>query len=225
MEPQSRFPLIRWYRELPSTNNEAKRLSGSLDNLSVIAAEKQTAGRGRGSHSWSSAPGENLTFSVFLRFGPDGQAPLPAGEAVRITHFCTVAVCDFLISEGLQPRIKWPNDIWIADRKICGILIENSFSAGFLGTSIIGIGLNLNQKEFDPALPNPVSAALLTGRSYSLPDSLDALYENICRRAEELSGTDGRARLELEFSKKMFVLDRPSQERIQASIEEFEAQR
>lgn len=222
MKPRSAFPSIEWLETTDSTNSEAKRRSGALDNLSVLAALEQTAGRGRGSHSWVSAPGENLTFTVVLRFGPGGIAPLPASEAVRITHFCTLAVCDFLESEGLKPRIKWPNDVWVDDRKICGILIENSFSQGFVSEAIVGIGLNLNQKEFDPALPNPVSLQQLTGRQYPPASTLDRLYNEICRRAEQLSGADGRSALELEFSKRMFVVDKGLQASIDAAIEDFE---
>ena len=208
MKPRSAFPSVEWLETIDSTNNEAKRRSGALDNLSVLAAVEQTAGRGRGSHSWISTPGENLTFTVVLRFGPGGIAPLPASEAVRITHFCTLAVCDFLEGEGLKPRIKWPNDVWVEDRKICGILIENSFAEGLVAEAIVGIGLNLNQKEFDPALPNPVSLQQLTGRNYYPAATLDRLYNEICRRADELSGADGRSALELEFSKRMFVVDK-----------------
>ena len=225
MKPRSAFPSIEWLETIDSTNSEAKRRSGALDNLSVLAALEQTAGRGRGSHSWISAPGENLTFTVVLRFGPGGIAPLPASEAVRITHFCTLAVCDLLESEGLKPRIKWPNDVWVADRKICGILIENSFAEGFVAEAIVGIGLNLNQKEFDPALPNPVSLQQLTGKQYPPAATLDRLYNEICRRAEQLSGADGRSALELEFSKRMFVVDKGLQASIDAAIEDFEGRR
>lgn len=225
MKPRSAFPSIEWLDTTDSTNSEAKRRSGTLDNLSVVAAVEQTAGRGRGSHSWVSAPGENLTFTLFLRFGPGGISPLPSSEAVRITHFCTLAVSDFLEAQGLQPRIKWPNDIWIADRKICGILIENSFSGEYLKDSIVGIGLNLNQTAFDPALPNPTSLRLLTGREYAPGTALDDLYKAICRRAEQLSDADGRNALELEFSKRMFVIDKGLQAGIDAAIEDFEAKR
>lgn len=225
MKPRSAFPSVEWLETIDSTNNEAKRRSGALDNLSVLAAVEQTAGRGRGSHSWISTPGENLTFTVVLRFGPGGIAPLPASEAVRITHFCTLAVCDFLEGEGLKPRIKWPNDVWVEDRKICGILIENSFAEGLVAEAIVGIGLNLNQKEFDPALPNPVSLQQLTGRNYYPAATLDRLYNEICRRADELSGADGRSALELEFSKRMFVVDKGLQASIDAAIEDFEGRR
>lgn len=225
MKPRSAFSSIEWLETTDSTNSEAKRRSGALDNLSVLAAVEQTAGRGRGSHSWISSPGENLTFTVVLRFGPGGIPSLPASEAVRITHFCTLAVCDFLESEGLAPRIKWPNDIWIDDRKICGILIENSFSGAFVSEGLVGIGLNLNQTVFDPALPNPVSLRMLTGREYDPAASLDRIYKSICRRAEQLSGADGRSALELEFSERMFVIDKGLQASLDAAIEDFEARR
>ena len=225
MKPRSAFSSIEWLETVDSTNSEAKRRLEALDNLSVLAAVEQTAGRGRGSHSWISSPGENLTFTLILRFGEGGISPLPSSEVVRITHFCTLAVCDYLESQGLQTRIKWPNDIWIANRKICGILIENTFSGDYLKDSIVGIGLNLNQTAFDPALPNPVSLRLLTGREYSPASALDELYKAICRRAEQLSGADGRSALELEFSKRMFVIDKGLQAGIDAAIEDFEAKR
>ena len=225
MKPRSAFSSIEWLETVDSTNSEAKRRLEALDNLSVLAAVEQTAGRGRGSHSWISSPGENLTFTLILRFVEGGISPLPSSEAVRITHFCTLAVCDYLEAQGLQTRIKWPNDIWIANRKICGILIENTFSGDYLKDSIVGIGLNLNQTAFDPALPNPVSLRLLTGREYSPASALDELYKAICRRAEQLSGADGRSALELEFSKRMFVIDKGLQAGIDAAIEDFEAKR
>ncbi len=223
MEPQSIFPAVEWHKELDSTNNEAKRRLESIDNLSIIAAVHQSAGRGRGSHSWITRPGENLTFSLVLQFGEGGQAPLPAAEAVRITHFITVSLCDFLISEGVEPRIKWPNDLWAGDRKVCGILIENTFEGGGVRSSIIGVGLNLNQTEFDPRLPNPTSVGILTGRRYDIYAAMDTLYKIFCRRAEQLDSEGGRERLELEFSERMFVLDKGSQGKLQQSIDNFEA--
>lgn len=222
MEPNGRYSLIQWHKVLDSTNNEAKRRFGTLDNMSVIAALYQTAGRGRGSHSWVSAAGENLTFSLVLKFR---EGMLPSSEAVRITHLATVSVCDLLMEEGIEPRIKWPNDIWVDDRKISGMLIENSFTGASVTGSIIGIGLNLNQKRFDPLLPNPTSLTLLTGRKYSPEATLDRLYEIFCRRAPMLEGDDGRARLELEFSKRMFVLEKAGQDRISDAIDSFEAQK
>lgn len=220
MEPQSAFPGIQWHERLDSTNNEAKRHMESLDNLSVIAAVEQTAGRGRGAHTWVAAPGRNLTFSLVLKFAAGA---LPAQDAVRITHFCTVSLCEFLEGEGVKPRIKWPNDIWVDGRKICGILIENSFSGACVTGSIIGIGLNLNQKDFDPLLPNPSSLSLLTGREYVPCKVLDRLYEIFCRLSPRITDKDGSSQNELEFSKRMFVLEKSRQDRISTAISDFEA--
>ena len=225
MEPQSAFPAVRWHDVIDSTNNYAKCNLKTLDNMSVVAAVHQTAGRGRGTHHWVSRPGENLTFSLVLKFGAGGAAELKASEAVRITHFFTVALCRFLEGEGVEARIKWPNDIWVADRKICGILVENTFEAGFVASSVIGIGLNLNQKEFDPSLPNPVSLCLLTGREYDPAATLDRLYALFLAHAGLLDTEKGREELQSEFSRRMFVLEKPLQDELEVSIERYEAKR
>ena len=217
------YSRIKWLECTDSTNSDIRREIGSLDNLSVIAAEYQTAGRGQGSHTWLSPHAENLTFSVLLRFGPGDVSPLGANESVRITQMATLAIHSFLAQEGVTARIKWPNDIWVADKKICGMLIENILDGAEVRSSIIGIGLNLNQKTFDPALPNPVSLSLLTGREYELKPTLGRVYECICRRACQLDTSDGRSELEKEFNEYLFHLDRSSQEHLSGAIEDFEA--
>ena len=203
MEPRSRYSLIQWHKVLDSTNNEAKRAFGALDNMSVIAAVLQTAGRGRGSHSWVSAEGENLTFSLVMKFR---EGMLPASEAVRITHLATVSVCDLLLEEGVEPRIKWPNDIWVGEEKICGILIENVLDGQYIEASIIGIGLNINEEGWPDYLPNPVSLKDLTGKEYDIHAELEAFYKIFCRHAEMILGEDGRKLLQEEFEKRVFRL-------------------
>ena len=225
MKPSRYKSCIQWYDCLDSTNLEVRRRLSELDNLSVIASKFQTAGRGQGTHTWLSPACENLTFTVLLRFGPEGVSPLPATEAVRITQTATLAVFDFLAEEGIAARIKWPNDIWVGDRKICGMLIENILDGSMLSESIVGIGFNLNQKEFDPALPNPTSLSLLTGKEYDVPSSLERLHEIICRQAALLDSTDGRCELEKRFNEHLFHLDRSSQEQLSKAIEGFEAQK
>ena len=213
---------IEWLDETDSTNSELRRRLHSLDNLSVIAAEYQTAGRGQHSHTWLSPEGENLTFSVLLRFGPGAVPFLPAAEAVRITQMATLSIRSFLLSEGVESRIKWPNDIWVADRKICGMLIEIILDGNNVASSIIGIGINLNQKVFDPALPNPVSLSQLTGKHYPLRTTLQTIYEMICRRAAQLSTSDGRNELEKEFAEHLFHLERHEQQTLDEAISDFE---
>ena len=123
MKPLQAETGIIWVESSKSTNSELRRRIDSLDNLSVIAAAEQTAGRGQGDHSWFSSPRTNLTFSMLLRFGPGFPVTLGASEAVTVTHIAALAVRDYLLTKGIDSRIKWPNDIWVGDRKICGMLI------------------------------------------------------------------------------------------------------
>jgi len=223
MKPTPSKSSIVWYDTIDSTNLELRRHISELDNLSVIAARFQTAGRGQGTHTWLSPVGENLTFSVLLRFGADGIAPLPATEAVRITQMATLSIWEFLQEEGITARIKWPNDIWVEDRKICGMLIENILDGGNVGESIVGIGINLNQSSFDPKLPNPVSLKQLTAKTYPLEETLERIYTQICRHTDLLDTADGRCELERRFNKYLFHLEKRGQEKLSAAIADFEA--
>ncbi len=174
------------------------------DNLSVVAARGQTAGRGQGDHRWHSTPGENLTFSILYRF--EGPFALAASDALLITQVTTLGLRDYLLGHGVQARIKWPNDIWVGDRKICGILIENILEGNRILAGIVGIGLNLNERDWPAALPNPVSLYELTGRTYEPETELPRLSKAICRRFGQLASTDGRTALQEEFGKCMFRL-------------------
>lgn len=214
---------IQWLETTDSTNSDVRRGLDTLANLSVIAARFQTAGRGQGSHTWLSPKDENLTFSILFRFGKDAIPEFPASEAVRITQVATLAVHDFLLSEGVESRIKWPNDIWVGERKICGMLIENILDGALVRSSIVGIGINLNQDSFDPSLPNPVSLSMLTGRHYPLENTLILLYKKICRRVALLGTSDGYNELEMDFNRYLFHLERSRQEALSEAIEGFEA--
>ena len=147
---------VIWLDSVDSTNNEVKRKVGVLDNLSVIAAMDQTSGRGQRGNIWLSEPGMNLTFSVVLKYD-QMQVKMQAQNQFKISEMTALSVVDLLAEYGIEARIKLPNDIYVGDRKICGILIEHSLQGEHLLHSIIGVGLNVNQLIFDPSLPNPVS--------------------------------------------------------------------
>ena len=196
---------IIWLKQTDSTNDEAARHIDELDNLSVVAAVEQTAGRGQGDHSWTSAPGENLTFSLVLKFPP--LSPLAARDILFITRTVTHALREYLLSRGVETRIKWPNDIYAGDRKICGILIENTLVRSRVRTSIIGIGFNLNQTDFPPELPNPVSLRQLTGCLYDPEEELRALHAALKTSASLLDSQEGRMQLERYFDAYVFRLD------------------
>ena len=144
-------------------------LSSAAINIAVVA-DYQTAGRGCGTNTWESERGKNLLFSLLIH-----PTDISANEQFRITEAVSVALC-----QTLQPylthrvEIKWPNDIYVGDRKICGILIENRLQGSTIKDSIIGIGLNVNQREFKSDAPNPVSLYQLTGKETDLGELLKA---------------------------------------------------
>lgn len=201
MAPSKSAADIKWLDKAESTNKALREALPCCDNLSVIAAVEQLAGRGQGSHSWHSLRGLNLTFSILLR-----PSALPAGNILLITYATTLGILDYLSSKGVVARIKWPNDIWVGDKKICGILIENSLAEGLVCASIIGVGFNLNQVEWPSELPNPVSLKELTGKDYDLREELVALTDMICRRFTTIGNSDGESELQEEFGKNVFRL-------------------
>ena len=192
---------IIWYDELDSTNNEARRVLDALDNLSVIAAVGQSAGRGQGNHTWFASPGKNITATIVLK--PEN---LSAGDYLFVTRVTTLALLSYLREHGVQARIKWPNDIWVEDRKICGILIENIIDGNRMKACLIGIGLNINEEGWPENLPNPVSLKELTGKEYDVRHELQLLVGQISRHSEMLLSSDGRNYLEQEFARYVFRL-------------------
>lgn len=187
MSPNPEDTAIIWHESVDSTNKVCRRMLEAgepLAKLTIAAAKSQTAGRGQGDHLWHSASGENLTFSALIRFGNR----LAARDEQLINELVCPVICAFLSSEGIEARVKVPNDIYIGDRKICGILIENILDGPNVDWSIIGIGLNLNETDFPAGLPNPVSLRQLTGRRYSPASVLETLAAALSRRLEELFG-------------------------------------
>ena len=163
---------IKWLEIIDSTNNEAIRNLDAAPHGSVWAARFQTAGRGQQGSKWESAVGENLIFSIVLR--PEF---LPAERQFLISEISALAVCDLLDSWGLDARIKWPNDIYAGDKKIQGMLIEHFLNGSGLLASVVGIGLNLNQKHFTSDAPNPGSVWLETGVWHDPEVALKELLE------------------------------------------------
>ena len=207
---------IKWFEELDSTNNELLRHVGDYDNLSVVAAVNQTAGRGQRGNRWISAPGDNLTFSFLLK--PSG---LPAREVMAVTCFATLAVRDALRAEGVPAVVKWPNDIYVGKKKICGMLVENGLDGADIDWSVIGIGINLNQTKFPVEIQNPTSLKRLTGRSYELEPFLEKVCREIEKRLPELETPEGRKGLLSAYERDLFQKGSPASYRDLATGEEF----
>lgn len=153
----------------------------------VIATRTQTAGRGQRGNSWEAEPGKNLTFSLLLC--PKG---FPAVRQFELSMLVALGVADTLNSlfaqlgcRDLEARIKWPNDIYIGDEKIAGILIENQLGGVGIDRSIVGIGLNVNQTEFLSDAPNPTSVARLVGSELALEPLLGALANVIVEYVDQ----------------------------------------
>ncbi|MCI1779405.1 MAG: biotin--[acetyl-CoA-carboxylase] ligase [Bacteroidales bacterium] len=143
---------IKWYETLDSTTSQALRdLDGAKDET-VWTADYQTAGRGQRGNSWHSEKCKNLMFSILLR-----PCFLNVSSQFSISEISALSVLHYVKGKGLDAKIKWPNDIYVGDRKVSGILIDHSIMGDKMSYSILGIGVNLNQLEFDPNLPNPAS--------------------------------------------------------------------
>lgn len=166
---------------LDSTSNYLASIADESPHGFVVEAEAQTAGRGQRGNSWESEPRMNILMSVLLR--PEGIAP---SEQFLISQAVSVAIVRVLRHYLPEVRIKWPNDIYVGDRKICGILIENSITATKIIHSIVGIGLNVNQREFHSDAPNPVSMFQLTGRNRCTSLLAREVVREILREVESL---------------------------------------
>ncbi|MFA6335114.1 MAG: biotin--[acetyl-CoA-carboxylase] ligase [Bacteroidales bacterium] len=161
---------INWYKTIDSTNSEALRRIETANDFTTYAAKFQTSGRGQKGNSWESDAGKNLTFSILIR-----PVLLKAADQFLVSQIVAIGIVDYLKEKGLVAKIKWPNDIYIEDKKICGILIEHYLSGANLSVSIIGIGLNLNQKCFASDVPNPTSLLLEKGEEYNPELELERL--------------------------------------------------
>jgi len=153
--------------DIDSTNNYANRLIVSKQAVegTVVLAYNQKEGRGQHGSSWESEPGKNILMSIVL---------FPEFLAVEnqflISKIVSLALADFLKNEIDidNVSIKWPNDLYVGDKKIAGILIENSVQGRTIYSSVLGIGLNVNQEQFFSNAPNPVSLKKITGKNYDI---------------------------------------------------------
>ena len=153
---------------IDSTNSYLKKLltKESLDDLTVVISKHQTKGKGRNGNIWANDASLNLAFSIYKRFNR-----LNINNKFILNLISSIAVFHLLSENKLNKlTIKWPNDIMSENKKISGILIENSVKGNFINHSVIGVGVNVNQRKFKN-LPNATSMFIETGREFSL-DSL-----------------------------------------------------
>lgn len=167
-------PIIH-IKETDSTNNFLRKeilLNNDLMEGTVVFSDFQTAGKGQRGNSWESEDGQNLLFSMVLY-----PTFLDANRQFIISQIVSLAITDILGKYTNGITIKWPNDIYWQKKKICGILIENDLMGETIKQSIIGIGLNINQKEFRSNAPNPVSLYQITEQEHKREDLLGDIIE------------------------------------------------
>lgn len=139
----------------------------------VVLTKNQVQGKGQRGNTWESESGKNLTFSVLLK------PKVLIEEQFVLSQVVSLGIYNFLAKMGFeQVAIKWPNDIYVDGKKIAGILIENTLSANKIGNCIVGIGLNVNQKQFSPSI-NATSLAILTDKEFNLEQLLNDLLKHI----------------------------------------------
>ncbi|MDD4516188.1 biotin--[acetyl-CoA-carboxylase] ligase [Massilibacteroides sp.] len=168
-------PEVIYLEETDSTNSQLRRILSEkeLAEGSLVVSMSQTAGRGQTGNKWESEAGKNLTFSMVIY--PETVA---ANEQFLISQVCALSVKRTLATFTDNIWVKWPNDIYWNDRKICGMLIENDLAGKTIHCSICGIGININQKRFFSDAPNPVSLTQITGEEYNLGEMLHLFQQH-----------------------------------------------
>lgn len=170
-------------QEVDSTNSYLKRNINLFGPWTVIEAYTQKSGRGQLGNSWEAAPGKNSTFSILIK-----NPCVSVKQQFYISEAVSLAIVDTLEQYVTGFRIKWPNDIYYGDHKICGILIENSLDIDSrIEHSIVGVGVNVNQHMFTSGAPNPISLSNITGKEYSIEE----ITHSICDKIEKYCSFDG----------------------------------
>jgi BirA family biotin operon repressor/biotin-[acetyl-CoA-carboxylase] ligase len=193
--------------EVDSTNNFLKRLVSNSEPLAegtVIMADNQYAGRGQHGNVWHASPGLNLTFSLLLK-----PVFLDITHQFSLNMVISVALSRVLsAATGGDVKVKWPNDLYFKDQKIGGILIENIISGSRYKVCIVGIGINVNQKDFHPDLrEKAISISLILQQDVNL----NLLLAEICSHIESgylMLRANGYKDLKLQYLQNLYKLEK-----------------
>jgi BirA family biotin operon repressor/biotin-[acetyl-CoA-carboxylase] ligase len=189
-----------------STNSYASEMLRQIRPVegTIIYTFEQNQGRGQRGNSWHSEPNKNVALSLILH-----PAFLSGNEQFLLTKIASLAVADLmaeLLPKDYDVKIKWPNDVYVDKRKIAGILIENVISENTLQSSIIGIGLNINQTIFETEANNATSLKLLTHKDYNLQTVMESLCGFLEARYLQLK-SNKRDLIDNTYLKRLFNLN------------------
>jgi BirA family transcriptional regulator, biotin operon repressor / biotin---[acetyl-CoA-carboxylase] ligase len=189
-----------FYENLSSTNTQASLLlkESSPPEGTVVYTDYQTKGRGQAGSKWESEKGKNLLISIILY--PRTVSP---EDQFNISMALSLGLCDFIDLYIQGTTIKWPNDIYVKNDKIAGILIENSVINKTIESTICGIGLNINQESFPGIIPDPVSLKLASGKEFDILICLKQLLSRLDNRYKQLL-YDDRDYLRNEYLSRLY---------------------
>ncbi len=188
--------------EIPSTNDYAQEMVAKSRPAegTVVRADSQSAGRGQFGSRWQAEPGCNLTLSVILY-----PTHLAVGRQFYLSMAAALAVHDTLLACGFaDAKIKWPNDLLIDGRKTAGILIQNSLKGARIGSSVVGIGLNVNQSVFPPELTQATSMALVAQKPFDLQNVENTLLGSFEHRYLQLK-SEKYAELNADYHERLYA--------------------
>ena len=199
-----------------STNNWVAANESQVGSPSLVYCVSQTAGRGQRGNSWESEPGKNITASLLIH-----PVEFPAVKQFLLSEAVALAITDYLNGKGVDAKVKWPNDIYVGDKKICGILVEHVVIGKNISRTIAGFGLNINQEIFLSDAPNPVSLTQITGEKYDIGEEIKevaCLLENRMQSLDNKIHSEFLNKLWRNDGKHHIFYDRKKDERIAAKI-------
>lgn len=191
------------FKSLKSTNLYLQQKLQEGDDIvnQVVMTDYQTAGKGLDNNRWESEPGMNLLFSMALDV-----SFLEAENQFRISQAVSLGIINVL--KKYLPKnslyVKWPNDVYYSDKKIVGMLINNTLSNRMMDVSIVGIGVNVNQVKFGDDLPNPISMKIITDSHYDLMPLLVEFIDSIRQSVSLLKSSDGVKMVEESYIRHLY---------------------
>lgn len=188
--------------ETASTNQYLKKMLGenNPEEGTIVVTDFQTDGRGQAGNSWHAEKGENLLFSLLIY-----PVHIAANRQFIISKMISLALLQTLKQYVDDVKIKWPNDIYLNNRKAAGILIENSLQGKTIANSIVGVGLNINQIAFPDYLPNPVSLRQITAVKHDKIQILEQIYNCFFQYYDQME--NNKAAIEAAYLDNLFQLN------------------
>jgi len=173
-----------------------------FDEGTIVITDNQVKGRGQRGTEWFASPGQNLTFSVILTPGF-----LPIGDQFLLSQAVALGISAYAGKYVANSKVKWPNDVQVNGKKVCGVLIENSIQGNKISSSVVGIGVNINQKVFANAYATSIGKE--TGRQFVLGDEFHKLLRCLDISYADLRSSDSQDRIRKDYLVNLYGYNHP----------------